>query len=129
MANGGDRYTPVVAKSCPWCCEPLGRAKQTECPHCGRDLYDDDQVGSILSTEYCALKRDMTVTEAINEIRRQEPSRETIYYLYVVDADNRLLGVVSLMLGGCKANVGVGMSVGVPVGSHGHMRIGAHTWL
>jgi len=40
-----------------------------------------------------------------------------------------LLSVICLMLGGCNANVGVGMSVGVPVGSNGHMRIGGHTWL
>ena len=40
-----------------------------------------------------------------------------------------LLGACCLLLGGCDANVGVGMSVGVPVGSHGHMRVGGHTWL
>lgn len=40
-----------------------------------------------------------------------------------------LLCMVCLMLGGCNANVGVGMSVGVPVGSHGHVRVGGHTWL
>lgn len=40
-----------------------------------------------------------------------------------------LLSIACLMLGGCNANVGVGMSVGVPVGSNGHMRIGGHTWL
>ena len=39
------------------------------------------------------------------------------------------LAAVSLMLGGCDANVGVGMSVGVPVGSNGYMRLGGHTWL
>ncbi len=30
-----------MARSCPWCCEPLGRARQNECPHCGRVLVDD----------------------------------------------------------------------------------------
>lgn len=40
-----------------------------------------------------------------------------------------LIVMVCLMLGGCNANVGVGMSVGVPVGSNGHMRVGGHTWL
>jgi magnesium transporter len=61
-----------------------------------REQYEDDQVGSILSTEYCALKPGMTVVEALAELRRQEPSRETIYYAYVVDDDKRLLGFVSL---------------------------------
>ena len=40
-----------------------------------------------------------------------------------------LLAACCLMLAGCSGNVGVGMSVGVPVGNHGHMRIGGHTWL
>jgi predicted small secreted protein len=40
-----------------------------------------------------------------------------------------MLCVFCLMLGGCNANVGVGMSVGVPVGSNGHLRVGGHTWL
>lgn len=40
-----------------------------------------------------------------------------------------LLGACCLLLSGCNANVGVGMSVGVPVGSHGHMRIGGSSWL
>ena len=30
----------------------------------------------------------------------------------------------SLLLTGCNANVGVGMSVGIPVGNHGYMSIG-----
>lgn len=40
-----------------------------------------------------------------------------------------LLCATCLMLGGCNANVGVGMSVGVPVGSNGHMRVSGHRWL
>ncbi len=40
-----------------------------------------------------------------------------------------LLSLCCLMLGGCNANVGVGMSVGVPVGSNGHMRVSGHRWL
>ena len=39
-----------------------------------------------------------------------------------------LLVVIGLMLGGCNANVGVGVSVGVPVGNHGHVSIGASRW-
>jgi len=40
-----------------------------------------------------------------------------------------LLSLCCLMLAGCQGNVGVGMSVGVPVGNHGHMSIGGHRWL
>ena len=39
-----------------------------------------------------------------------------------------LLVLTSLMVGGCNANVGVGVSVGVPVGNHGHISVGASRW-
>lgn len=39
------------------------------------------------------------------------------------------LSLCCLMLAGCSGNVGVGMSVGVPVGSNGHVRVGGHRWL
>lgn len=61
-----------------------------------REQFEDDQVGSILGTEYTVLAKHLTAGEAIGEIRRQEPSRETIYYIYVVDEHERLIGVVSL---------------------------------
>ena len=34
----------------------------------------------------------------------------------------------SLILGGCSGNVGVGLSVGVPVGNHGYMSLGPSRW-
>lgn len=40
-----------------------------------------------------------------------------------------LLSLCCLMLVGCNGNVGVGMSVGVPVGNNGHVRVGGHRWL
>ncbi|MGE0143101.1 MAG: magnesium transporter [Planctomycetota bacterium] len=61
-----------------------------------RESFEPDQVGSFLSTEYCALKKEMSVVEALAELRRQAPSRETIYYLYVVDDEKRLVGFLSL---------------------------------
>ena len=39
-----------------------------------------------------------------------------------------LLFAIGLMLGGCNTSVGVGVSVGVPVGNHGHVSIGASRW-
>ena len=36
---------------------------------------------------------------------------------------------ISLLLTGCSGNVGVGMSVGVPIGDHGYMSIGGGRWL
>lgn len=40
-----------------------------------------------------------------------------------------LLSLCCLMLAGCNANVGVGMSVGVPVGNHGYVSLGGSSWL
>lgn len=39
-----------------------------------------------------------------------------------------LLLASALLLTGCSGNVGVGMSVGVPIGNHGYMNIGGSRW-
>ena len=39
-----------------------------------------------------------------------------------------LLLLASLLMSGCNGNVGVGMSVGVPVGNHGYMSVGTGRW-
>jgi magnesium transporter len=49
-----------------------------------------------MTTEFLALRRRMTAAEAIEAIRRWQPSEETIYYLFVVDQHGRLSGVVNL---------------------------------
>ncbi|RLA35115.1 MAG: hypothetical protein DRR11_00900 [Gammaproteobacteria bacterium] len=36
--------------------------------------------------------------------------------------------LVSLLIGGCSGNVGVGLSVGVPIGDHGYMSVGGTRW-
>ena len=38
------------------------------------------------------------------------------------------LVIATLTLSGCAGNVGVGVSVGVPVGNHGYMSVGASRW-
>ncbi|MGI6705283.1 MAG: magnesium transporter [Clostridia bacterium] len=58
--------------------------------------YDEDSAGGIMTKEYVAIRRDITVEEAIKELRYDAPDAETIYYVYVVDHENRLVGVVSL---------------------------------
>lgn len=37
--------------------------------------------------------------------------------------------LTSLSLAGCSGNVGIGMSVGVPIGNHGYMSVGSSRWL
>ena len=57
--------------------------------------YPDDSAGSIMTTEYIALKRDMTVSEAFQKIRNVGLDKETIYTCYVTDSRRRLIGVVT----------------------------------
>jgi magnesium transporter len=49
-----------------------------------------------MTTEYATLPENISVGEAIQQLRQQAPNRETIYYLYVVDDERRLRGLVSL---------------------------------
>jgi magnesium transporter len=58
--------------------------------------YEEDEAGGLMSTRYARLRPQMTADEAISFLRRQaRASVETIYYAYVLDPDQRLLGVVS----------------------------------
>jgi len=61
-----------------------------------RSTFREDQVGSFLSTDYAVLNPALTIRAAIAELRRQAPSKETIYYSYVVDRIGTLVGFVSL---------------------------------
>ncbi len=58
--------------------------------------YAEDAAGGLMNPRYARLRPDMTVDEAIAYLRRQARERlETIYYLYVLDEAQRLVGVVS----------------------------------
>jgi magnesium transporter len=58
--------------------------------------YAEDEAGGLMSPRYVRLRPDMSVDEAISYLRRAARERvETIYYIYVLDAGQRLLGVVS----------------------------------
>jgi magnesium transporter len=58
--------------------------------------YPEHSAGAVMTTDYATLPANITVADAITEVRRQAPTRETIYYLYVLDADRKLIGSVSL---------------------------------
>ena len=58
--------------------------------------HEDDTAGGLMTTEYLAFPPDMTVEEAIKELRLEAPNVETIYYLYIVDLEGRIIGVLSL---------------------------------
>lgn len=58
--------------------------------------HEEDTAGGLMTTEYLAFPPDMTVEDAIKELRLEAPNVETIYYLYVVDERERPVGVLSL---------------------------------
>lgn len=59
-------------------------------------VHEEDTAGGRMIPDVLALRRDWTVDEAIRFLRTQKPDVEQPYYLYVVGADRRLEGVVSL---------------------------------
>ena len=58
--------------------------------------YPEDTAGGIMTTEFIALEDGLTAAQAIERLRELEPDAETIYYIYVTDENDRLVGVLSL---------------------------------
>jgi len=58
--------------------------------------YNEDEAGGLMNPRYARLRPEMSVDEAITYLRRQARERlETIYYVYVLDAEQRLIGVIT----------------------------------
>jgi Mg/Co/Ni transporter MgtE len=58
--------------------------------------YSEDSAGGIMTTEYVALPPNVSAEEAIIILRETSSEAETIFYLYVTDDEDHLLGVFSL---------------------------------
>ncbi len=58
--------------------------------------YPPQSAGRVMTTEYVDLKTEITVSEALEHIRRTGPDRETIYTCYAINEKRVLCGVVSL---------------------------------
>jgi magnesium transporter len=54
----------------------------------------EDSAGSLMTTEYASLPADISAGEAIARLRTQAPNSESIYYIYVLDAERKLAGFV-----------------------------------
>jgi magnesium transporter len=63
-----------------------------------RELLEHEErtAGRIMTPKYFALEEDVTVSEAITALQKQSEDFEMVFYLYVVDKRNHLVGVVSL---------------------------------
>lgn len=57
--------------------------------------YPEETAGALMTSEVAMLGEKLTVREALEELSRQASELETIYYLYVVDDDTLLRGIVS----------------------------------
>lgn len=58
--------------------------------------YAEDDAGGLMNPRYARTRPEMTIDEAIAYLRRQARERpESLYYAYVLDQEQRLLGVVS----------------------------------
>lgn len=58
--------------------------------------YAEGTAGALMTTEFIAFATDLTPVEVINQLRELAPEAETIYYLYVIDQEEHLQGVLSL---------------------------------
>jgi magnesium transporter len=58
--------------------------------------YKENTAGAIMTTEYASVEPEMTVKKAMESLRKSAPNRETIYYIYVIDKESKLVGVLSL---------------------------------
>jgi len=72
----------------------ISRAERNEI--CRLMTYEEGTAGAAMTTEYASLPAGIPARKALDQLRLQAPSRETIYYIYVTDADRKLTGILSL---------------------------------
>lgn len=58
--------------------------------------YEDETAGSLMTTEYVSIVANQTMRSAMYVLKSEAELAETIYYTYVVNNDNQLVGVISL---------------------------------
>lgn len=58
--------------------------------------YEEGTAGSVMTTEYASLPADIDVRTGLERLRFQAPNKETIYYIYITDAQRHLQGMISL---------------------------------
>jgi CBS-domain-containing membrane protein len=58
--------------------------------------YPEDSAGGIMTTEYASIQPNLTASEAIKQLHGMADEVETMFYVYVVDGDQCLVGTFSL---------------------------------
>ena len=59
-------------------------------------IYEDGTAGRLMTKDYVSIRKNYSVYYAIETLRSTAPDAETIYYIYVTDEIDRLVGVISL---------------------------------
>jgi len=78
--------------------EMLLKEMDTESSQEVRELleYDDDRVGSIMTTDYLSFSATMTVAEVLVELRSKKPESAELYSMFVTESDDELIGSFNL---------------------------------
>jgi sporulation protein YlmC with PRC-barrel domain/CBS domain-containing protein len=58
--------------------------------------YEENEVGSLMTTDYLSFRKTMTVEDTLIELRKQKPEADVIYSLFITDIEERLIATVSL---------------------------------
>lgn len=58
--------------------------------------HPEETAGGLMTTEFIAIPRNFTVQQSIEKMREVAPDAETVYYIYIVDETEKLVGVLSL---------------------------------
>ncbi|MEI8085093.1 MAG: CBS domain-containing protein [Paludibacter sp.] len=58
--------------------------------------YEDNEVGSLMTTDFLSFRETMTIEETLEELRLQKPEADTIYSLFITDEQEKLIATVSL---------------------------------
>jgi len=58
--------------------------------------HESDTAGGLMTTEYINYPPGMTAAEAMLRFRKDAPEIESVYYIYIIDEEERLVGIVSL---------------------------------
>ncbi len=58
--------------------------------------HEEDTAGGLMTNEYIAYPPDMTIQEASDRFKVDAKDVETVYYIYILDKDEKLMGVASL---------------------------------
>lgn len=58
--------------------------------------YEPDTAGGIMNTDFATILNNMTCLQALAKIRHDAPSQKMIYYIYVVNDDMEMLGIITL---------------------------------